>query len=84
VGKDARDMRAIATEKTEFYKKVVDLANQATVIYIGWATEGTATSTAEWRIKRISIASDVYTIEWADGNYSFDNEWDNRATLSYS
>ena len=81
---DARGMRPSATERTENYKKICDLENQATVIYIGWATMGTATSSALWRIKKIGISSDVYTIEWADGNQSFDNIWDNRASLSYS
>jgi hypothetical protein len=80
---DARDMRPIATEKTENYKKVIDLANQATVIYIGWADMGTATSAASWRIKKIGISSDVYTVQWADSNQAFDNIWDNRASLTY-
>jgi hypothetical protein len=55
-----------------------------TVSYLGEATPGTATSSATWRIKKITeVGSDV-TIEYADGNTAFDNVWDNRTGLSYS
>lgn len=54
----------------------------ATYTYIGEAETGTATSAAEWRIKRLTNADN--TIVWADGNSSFDNIWDNRASLTYS
>jgi hypothetical protein len=51
--------------------------------YLGEAIPGTATSAAEWRIQRITNADS--TIVWADGNGSFDNVWDDHATLiSYS
>lgn len=55
-------------------------------IYQGWAEPGTATSAASWRVRRI-VTSDTpedTTITFADGNRSFDNVWDNRASLSYS
>ncbi len=81
---DARGMKPSAVEKVENYTKVIDLANESTKIYIGWATIGTATSAAFWKIKKITIASSVYTIEWADGNLAFDNVYDNRDSLSYS
>ncbi len=53
--------------------------------YVGFAIPGSATSAAIWKIKRVdeSVLNDV-KIEWADGNISFDNVWDNRAGLSYS
>ena len=54
----------------------------ATYTYIGNAVPGTATSSALWRIKRLTNADN--TIVWADGNANFDNIYDNRATLSYS
>lgn len=54
------------------------------VTYVGEAAIGSATSGALWRIKRITIVSADAAIEWADGDGSFDNIWDNRAALSYS
>ena len=54
----------------------------ATYLYIGKAVIGTATSAASWQVQRITQADT--TIVWADGNASFDNIWDNYASLSYS
>lgn len=55
----------------------------ATVTYFGWAAPGTATSAASWRIQRMSVSGTVTTMEWADGNVTSDNIWDNRASLTY-
>ncbi len=65
------------------YALVMDEAS-STVTYVGLAVEGTATSAASWKIKKITISGTVTSITWADGNNSFDNVWDNRASLSYS
>jgi hypothetical protein len=54
------------------------------VIYIGKAKNGTATSEALWQIQRFDTTSSVLTIEFADGDKSYDNVWDNRSSLSYS
>lgn len=54
----------------------------ATYIYVGKAAIGSATSGAVWQVQRITQADT--TILWADGNSSFDNIWDNYASLSYS
>lgn len=61
---------------------VVDYLNP-NLIYLGYADIGSATSNAVWLIKRVSIVSSVATFEFADGDDSFDNIWDNRAALSY-
>lgn len=54
-------------------------------IYRGKALPGTVTSAAQWRIEEITIAADGdVAILFADGNDSYDNIWDNRASLSYS
>lgn len=53
-----------------------------TYIYFGEAVTGSATSSAVWRIKRLTIATGV--ILFADGNANFDNVWNSRAGLSYS
>lgn len=57
----------------------------STEAYAGEAEEGSPTSGAVWRIKRLTFGpgGDV-VIEWADGNSNFDNVWDNRLSLSYS
>lgn len=55
------------------------------VTYIGDALPGTATSSALWRIRRLTIQSDTdIEVLYADGNDSYDNIWDNRLSLSYS
>jgi len=64
-------------------KSIVDEAS-STVTYVGEASTGTAVGAASWRIKRLTQAASVLTIEWADGNGNFDNVWSDRASLSYS
>ncbi len=52
--------------------------------YFGWALPNTATSVSLWKIMRISYSGNDFTLEWADGNKNYDNEWDNRVTsVSY-
>lgn len=56
-----------------------------TTTYVGEAIPGSATSNPVWRIKRIlNNGSGLTTVLYADGDTKFDNEWDNRASLSYS
>jgi len=67
----------------------VDEENGGDVLYVGDALPGTITSSATWRIKRITFTVDGSgntdsVTEWADGNSNRDNVWDNRASLSYS
>lgn len=54
-----------------------------TITYIGEAAIGSLSSSASWRIKKLDESAGV-SITWADGNSSFDNIWDNRASLTYS
>lgn len=65
---------------------VVEKIDQAsaTATYIGQAAPGTATSAASWRIQRMSVSGTVTTLEYADGDLSFNNIWDSRASLTYS
>lgn len=53
------------------------------ILYLGLAVPGSSTASAVWRITRIDVSSGVI-FQYADGNDSFDNVWDNRASLSYS
>jgi len=55
----------------------------ATYTYIGDAIPGADEADAIWRIKRLTNASN--TILWADGDSTFDNVWNDRATtITYS
>lgn len=74
----------ITEDEEEFpFVDKIDVAN-STVTYLGRAFTGSATSSAVWKIQRISVSGTITTIENADGNVQFDNIWDNRASLSYS
>lgn len=53
-------------------------------IYIGLAKPGTATSSADWLIQKISTSSNIITITFASGTQAFDKVWDSRASYSYS
>lgn len=57
--------------------------DSATVNYIGEAAFGSPTSSAVWRIKRLTLTGDSFVLDWAEGNDNFDNIWDNRASLTY-
>ncbi len=56
----------------------------STVEYVGKATVGSNGGDAVWQIFRMTTTSGDITIEYADGDALFDNEWDSRASLSYS
>jgi hypothetical protein len=60
----------------------IDDFTSTTVIYFGWASPGASTASAIWKITRFTISTGAE--ESADGNSTFDNIWDNRASLSYS
>lgn len=60
-----------------------DSATTPGTTYYGWAVPGTATSAAGWKILSGTISAGIATWIWADSNGSFDNIWDNRASLSY-
>lgn len=53
------------------------------VTYIGKAAPGSATSSAVWRIQRLTTTGPDLAVEYAAGG-AFSQAWDNRASLSYS
>lgn len=65
------------------YKTNIDEAS-ATVTYIGRASTKAATSEAQWQIVKIEISGNVTTMKYANGSYTFDQIWDNRASLTYT
>ncbi len=56
----------------------------STVAYVGHAEAGALPSAASWRIRRVTTSGSDVTIEYADGNTSFDNVWNSRTSLTYS
>lgn len=69
---------------SDIYDILIDDTTTANMTYVGKAAVGSATSSAVWRIARCDITTGTNVITYADGNGNFDNEWDDRATLSYS
>jgi len=68
------------------YTLELDYDSSNNLIYLGSAKSGTATSSALWRIKKLTYDSsnNLTNIQLADGNDDFDNVYDDRASLSYS
>lgn len=62
---------------------IIDPDTTADVVYFGWAVMGTSTASALWKIKRESISGCISTFTYADSNASYDNIWDDRASLTY-
>lgn len=60
-------------------KEVYDIGE--TVIYIGTAPLGTATSAASWLIKKITLSSGIPTITQWSSNTAI---WNNRVSESYN
>ena len=54
------------------------------ITYIGWAAIGSSTGDSVWAMVRITDSATGFSMKWADGDDEFDNEWDNRESLSYS
>jgi hypothetical protein len=65
------------------YAERIDEAS-STVTYFGKAVIGTADAGTVWQIKRLTETGTVVLTEWADGDALFNNQWSNRASLSYS
>lgn len=62
----------------------LDDTTTADVTYIGKAAIGSTTSAAVWQIAKLDTATGLIKT-WADGDASFNNVWDNRATtVTYS
>ena len=77
-----RDFKQIENGQFRGNAIQTQIDDTGTVVYIGQATSGTATSAATWRIKRVTSATGV--VLWAAGVDTFSQIWDNRAALSYS
>jgi hypothetical protein len=78
----ASDQSAISVSEAS-YKTAIDEAS-ASVTYVGRAVAGTATSAASWQVSKFTLTGAVLVQETADGDFLFNNIWDNRASLTYS
>lgn len=72
-------LQTIAFGGTKYALRMVTSGNYD---YVGEAAIGTATSSASWRVKRVDNTSGT-VITWA-GTGTFNQIWDNYASLSYS
>lgn len=53
------------------------------VTYIGKAIPGSDTADAVWQVRKLDETTGL-VMTYADGNSSYDNVWDDRASLTYS
>ena len=53
------------------------------IIYVGKASTGAATSAAVWQIAKLDVTSGLAKT-WAEGDASFNQVWDDRASITYS
>lgn len=74
---------SLISASTPTLKTILDDYTTTSVTYIGKATTGTATASATWQIQKIDETTGMI-ITWADGDSSFNNIWDNRASLTYA
>ena len=63
-------------------KYALRLATVGSVDYVGEAAIGTITSSASWRVKKVDSTTGI-SITWA-GTGTFNQIWDNYASLTYS
>jgi len=80
---DTIDVEQVLAEDAFKYIVYIDEAS-STITYYGFASPGTDTSNAKWRIIKKLVNGTVTSFLLADGNSEFDNIWDNRPGLNYS
>ena len=73
-----------ALDNKIFFEPVLVDESNPNVIYKGFASPAAETGEPVWAIQRVSVAADVCSFQWADGNKNFDNVWKDRATLNYA
>ena len=74
----------INVQEQPYSLRVDDINRAGGTVYIGEGTVGMLDANAVWRIRRLIDTSGTVDIKWADGDSTFNNIWDNRASLSYS
>lgn len=73
-----------SSEDNNMMSKRIDFISDS-IIYRAEAPVGTANSTALWRIRLLTMATDGDVVQtWAGGTDEFDKVWDDRLTYTYS
>lgn len=81
-GTEAEWVASLGGSQVDYTQRIDEVS--ATVTYIGKADPGSAEGAAVWQIKKIEVIGTETEITWADGDVSFNNIWDNRASLTYT
>ncbi len=64
---------------------VIEYDGSNNPIYIGKAAKGTAKTEAQWQIQKLTYdGTNPTDIQWANGDDTFINVWNDRVGLSYS
>ena len=77
------DIKVAVTDESSGKSVAIDEVSSS-LSYIGKAVVGSSQSSAVWQISKLETISGVTLLQFADGDDSFDNIWDDRATLTYS
>lgn len=64
------------------YSTLVDVVSSS-IIYLGEAVPGSASSSALWLIKKITISGGSISILCANGSSEHNQVWDDRGSLTY-
>ncbi len=83
---DGHSAPAVDRTLEESFAVQVDYDGGSSPVYIGIAYPGNATSDVAWAIRKITYDSggSITGLTFANGENSFINIWDNRASYSYS
>lgn len=74
---------ALPVESAQLTKRIDFISDSE--FYKGEAAPGSDASSAVWRIQKVTIAGDGDVTQlWAGGAATFNNIWNNRASLTYS
>lgn len=82
-GKTGLDVNLISAPKSLDETVLLDEADPNEV-FVGYASPGTSTATAAWKIKKITTSGTNTLIKYAGGSASYSNIWANRAGLTYT
>jgi hypothetical protein len=81
-GADSEIKVAVTDETIPLYV-AIDEVNK-NLSYIGKSVIGSSQASAVWQISRLQTTGNVTLLQYADGDDSFNNIWNNRASLTYS
>lgn len=62
----------------------IRIDKQSNVIYLGYAPLGAGSSEPLWLIRAIETTGTERVFKWANGSYTNNQVWDDRASLSYT